>query len=247
MASFFGEVVTGSYRFIDPEDPDYNDLRAGRQSWSQSGDIPVEEKLLIVCEGDIASSYGVMLGDSQTVGQLRCEDSSLEVRRGENFTTVLCSGHETGNIGAAVLQLASRENCHVVVLVSRHLSQLRTSQPQTVYSLATKAWAEALPCPALPPPNLLTGLAASVLTAGQLSGHRVALLLSYSEVLTVDSLSLASFSHIHDIGRDGTTCSFSSDQFFSDVVTKCGIKPVKNISEALTKLKLTSCDESLYM
>ena len=204
MASFFGEVVTGSYRFIDPEDPDYNDLRAGRQSWSQSGDIPVEEKLLIVCEGDIASSYGRMLGDSQTVGQLRCEseDSSLEVRRGENFTTVLCSGHETGNIGAAVLQLASRENCHVVVLVSRHLSQLRTEQlPPTVYSLATSHWAQSLPCPALPPPNILTGLAASLLAAGQLSGHRVALLLSFSEVLAVDSLTLAAFSPIHDIGR----------------------------------------------
>ena len=94
----------------------------------------------------------------------------------------------------------------MVVLVTRHLSQLRTSQPQSVYSLATKDWAQALPCPALPPPNILTGLAASVLTAGQLSGHRVALLLSYSEVLTVDSLSLASFSPIHDIGRDGATC-----------------------------------------
>ena len=50
MASFFGEVVTGSYRFIDPEDPDYNDLRAARQSWSLDGDIPKEEKVLEVLE-----------------------------------------------------------------------------------------------------------------------------------------------------------------------------------------------------
>ena len=202
MASFFGEVVTGSYRFIDPEDPDYNDLRGSRQSWSQDGDIPVEERLLIVCEGDIASSYGRMLGDCETVGLLRCQDSRLEVRRGENFTTVLCSGRETGNIGPAVLSLASRESCHVLLLVTRHLSQLRTDQPRPVYSLASKAWAGCLPCPVLPPPNILTGLAASVLTAGQLSGHKVALLLSYSEVLTTDSLTLASFSPLHDIGRE---------------------------------------------
>jgi len=231
MASFFGEVVTGSYRFIDPEDPDYNDLRAARQTWSQAGDIPAEEKVLVVCEGEIASSYGRMLGDTQPVGQLSCEEASLEVRRGENFSAVFCSGHETGNIGPAVLSLAARESCHVVLLASRHLSQLRSDCGQTVFSLATRHWAQPLPCPALPPPNILTGLAASLLTGGQLSGHKVALLVSFSEVLAVDSLTLASFSPIHNI----------------DVITKCGIKPVKNISDTLTKLKLTSCDESLYM
>ena len=205
MASFFGEVVTGSYRFIDPEDPDYNDLRAARQNWSQDGDIPTEGKVLVVCEGEIASSYGRMLGNTQTVGQLSCEDSRLEVRRGENFTAVFCSGQETGNIGPALLSLAALESCHVVLLVSRHLSQLRTESGHTVYSLATKHWTQALPCPVLPPPNILTGLAASLLTAGQLSGHKVALLLSYSEVLAVDSLTLASFSPIHNIGRNVAT------------------------------------------
>ena len=54
MATFFGEVVTGSYRFIDPENPDYNNV-TGLQTWKlNSDDFGQESKLLIVTVGDIA-------------------------------------------------------------------------------------------------------------------------------------------------------------------------------------------------
>ena len=39
MATFFGEVVTGSYRYIDPDHPDYNDTRAAPQAWSLADKI----------------------------------------------------------------------------------------------------------------------------------------------------------------------------------------------------------------
>jgi len=233
MASFFGEVVTGSYRFIDPEDPDYNDLRTTAQSWRVVGDVPVEEKLMIVCEGDVASSFAsLLLGESRTVGEVRCEDQVLEVRRGQTFTAVLCSGQETGDLASTLLSLVRRDSCHVLLLTARHLSQLtgQLSQPE-VFSLTTRHWGGVLPCRQLPTPNFLTGLTASLLTEGQLSGHKIALLVSYSDVLTVDSLTLEPFNIIHKI----------------DAVTECGIKPVKNISSELSKLKLNVCDESLYM
>ena len=69
MATFFGEVVTGSYRYIDPDHPDYNDTRAAPQSWSLAEKIPQEESLLIVTEGDIAGSYVRLLHDCQPVAK----------------------------------------------------------------------------------------------------------------------------------------------------------------------------------
>ena len=161
MASFFGEVVTGSYRFIDPEDPDYNDLRAPRQSWTVDSEVAREEKVLLVSEGDIAGSYvRLLLGDSPTVGHLTCGDSELEVRRGEAFTAVLCSGQETGDIAAALLSLVRSDTCHIILLATRHLSQLSGAEPdseQNMFSLSTKHWSQSLPCPPLPVPNFVTG------------------------------------------------------------------------------------------
>ena len=64
MATFFGEVVTGSYRYIDPDHPDYNDLRAAPQSWSlEPEEVKKEDNLLIITEGDIAGSYVRLLAD----------------------------------------------------------------------------------------------------------------------------------------------------------------------------------------
>ena len=89
-----------------------------------------------------------------------------------------------------------------------------------------------------------------MLTEGQLSGYKVALLVSYSDVLNVDSLTLEAFSVIHSLGESGVYNDMSCQSYhvlFPGPVTKCGIKPVKNISTELSKLKLNSCDESLYM
>ena len=61
MATFFGEVVTGSYRFIDPENPDYNNV-TGLQTWKlNSDDFGQESKLLIVTVGDIAGKNILLL------------------------------------------------------------------------------------------------------------------------------------------------------------------------------------------
>ena len=159
MATFFGEVVTGSYRFIDPEDPDYNDLRCPTQCWTAEVDVPPEENLLIVSEGDIAGSYvKLLLGDSRTAGRVSCEDSSLEVRRTKTFTAVLCSGRETGDLATLLLSLTRRDSCHVLLLASRHLSQLTgEDSDQNVFCLSTRDWTECLPCRQLPIPNFITG------------------------------------------------------------------------------------------
>ena len=109
-------------------------------------------------------------------------------------------------------------------------------------------WGGLLPCRQLPVPNFMTGLTASLLTEGQLTGHKIALLVSYSDVLTVDSLTLEPFNIIHKIGELKVRITDAPiEDIFLDAVTECGIKPVKKISSELSKLKLNVCDESLYM
>ena len=54
MATFFGEVVTGSYRYIDPNQPDYNEARCIPQTWRLEKDIDKEKNLLLITVGDIA-------------------------------------------------------------------------------------------------------------------------------------------------------------------------------------------------
>ena len=54
MATFFGEVMTGSYRYIDPNQPDYNESRCLPQTWNLENDIDKENNLLLITVGDIA-------------------------------------------------------------------------------------------------------------------------------------------------------------------------------------------------
>ena len=163
MATFFGEVVTGSYRYIDPDHPDYNDLRAAPQSWSlEPEEVKKEDNLLIITEGDIAGSYVRLLADEQldTVARvISSGGAELEVRRCHTWTHVSCSGLESGNIGRVLLSLAATETCRVLVLASRHVSQLRCEEESRgVHCLATKGWGDTpLPCPALPQPNIVSG------------------------------------------------------------------------------------------
>ena len=124
MATFFGEVVTGSYRYIDPDQSDYN--KGSSQTWSLDTDIAKEERLLIVTEGAIAENYCKLLGlEMSRVGGVSCEDMSVDVMSCGQLTLASCSGHETGNIGHVLLSLANPDTCAVVVLTARHVSQLK--------------------------------------------------------------------------------------------------------------------------
>ena len=232
MATFFGEVVTGSYRYIDPDHPDYNDTRAAPQSWSLADKIPQEESLLIVTEGDIAGSYVRLLHDCQPVARIQADTGGkVEVVRGEKFTQVLCSGQETGNLGSVVMSLAA-DTCTVLLLGSRHVSQLKSEEDTCgVHCLVTKKWEGVTPCPTLPSPNIVSGLLASLLTEGQMTGKRVMAIITFTEVMTVDSLSLEPFKVIHKL----------------DAVTKADLKQPSNISAELSKLKMFHCPSNLYM
>ena len=232
MATFFGEVVTGSYRYIDPDHPDYNDTRAAPQVWSLSEKIPQEDGLLIVTEGDIAGSYMRLLHDCQPVASIQADNgANVEIVRGGKFTQVLCSGQETGNLGPLVMSLAS-DTCSVLLLTSRHVSQLKSEEDTCgVHCLVTKKWEGATPCPTLPSPNIVSGLLASLLTEGQMAGKRVMAIITFTDVMAVDSLSLDPFKIIHKL----------------DAVTKADLKQPTNIGSELSKLKLFSCPANLYM
>ena len=83
MASFFGEVVTGSYRYIDDEDPDYVGEEAG--DWTATEGIEKETKLMVVTEGDLAGSYPRLWGDLPVVGSLQCGGRQIPVGRLASF------------------------------------------------------------------------------------------------------------------------------------------------------------------
>ena len=201
MATFFGEVVTGSYRYIDPDLPDYNDTRAAPQTWSLTKEIPMEDNLLIVTEGDIAKSYLRLLHKFHPVASIQADNgNTVEVVRGERFTQVLCSGQETGNIGQLAMALAS-DTCSVLLLTSSHVSQLKSEESTCgVHCLVTGRWEGPLPCPILPQPNIVSGLIASMLTEGQIRGKRVVAIFTFTEVMATDSISLEPFKVIHKIG-----------------------------------------------
>jgi hypothetical protein len=100
-----------------------------------------------------------------------------------------------------------------------------------VHCLSTKAWADPIPCPSLPQPNIVSGLPASLLTMAQMAGQKAMMVMAFTEVLVVDSLTLEPFNVCHKLGA----------------VSKAGIKKVANIGEGLRKFKLQTSDDSLYM
>ena len=61
MASFFGEVVTGSYRYIDDEDEDLIES-AKAATFSLSEPLLAEQKLLVFAEGELAVTFTQLLG-----------------------------------------------------------------------------------------------------------------------------------------------------------------------------------------
>ena len=99
MATFFGEVVSGSYRYIDPDQADYNEPE--QQVWCLQNEISQENNLLMVSVGDIANSYMQLVGNSNVVGKISCGYTSVNVMRNDTCTHVSCSGQETGNISQA--------------------------------------------------------------------------------------------------------------------------------------------------
>ena len=235
MATFFGEVVTGSYRHIDPDQPDYNE--GVQQTWSLDTEVEQEKNLLIVTEGSIAENYMKMLlvnnDQMRRVAGITSDQEMIDVVRSDQLTLVSCSGHETGNIGHVVMSLAQSDTCHVLVITARHVSQLRVADPRAsaVYCLGTKLWSEERPCPSLPQPSIISGVTAALMTRGQVSGRRVLAIIVFTEILRPDSLSLEPLKIIHKIGS----------------VSRAGLKSPVNIASELGKLKLFSCPDNIYM
>merc|ERR1712198_338726 len=90
----------------------------------------------------------------------------------------------------------------VLILSAQHVSFLKTDEDQTqrnIYCLASKLWDEGTPCDTLPPPNIISGLTAALLTESQMTGKKSLSVLVFTEMMTVDSLSLTPFKIIHQI------------------------------------------------
>ena len=120
-----------------------------------------------------------------------------------------------------ILGLASK-TCRVIILSAQHVSFLKTDEDQNqrnIYCLASKRWDEGTPCDTLPPPNIISGsiymnwheksyfiilnsgLTAALLTESQMTGKKSLSVLVFTEMMTVDSLSLTPFKIIHQIGE----------------------------------------------
>ena len=237
MASFFGEVVTPSYRYIDDESPDYIGTDCG--VWEAGAGLQLEKSLLVITEGEIAGSYAQLWGGVEEVGRLECRpgQATLPVEAGAGYSLVRCppglAAGEQDSLARALLSLAAAA-CPVLVLTARHTSQLADSNGvagATLHSLTSKAWPGPLVCPALPQPALLAGLPSALLTCAQVSDVSLCTFVCYTDVLTVDSLTVAPFLVINQL----------------DCVARAGINKIVDIGAQLCKQKLATCDNSVYM
>ena len=71
---------------------------------------------------------------------------------------------------AELLLTLATSSAHVIVLTARHVSDLKSDDPgTTTHCLATDSVTAPPPCPTLPQPNIISGLAAAVLTLCQVN------------------------------------------------------------------------------
>ena len=115
----------------------------------------------------------------------------------------------------------------------RHITELKTDQSSStcVYSLASKAWSASLPSCSLPQPNIVAGLSSDILTLAQIRGQQALLIVSYTDVMAVDSLTMAPFDIFHKM----------------DVVSKAGIKKRNDIAELIGTCKTKVNSENMYL
>jgi len=240
MASFFGEVVTGSYRFIDDEDEDLVESFKDNE-FVLTEQVSKEEGVLIFAEGEVASTFARMLfgdGKAELVGEVVTKEEErvvAEVVRGAvpGATVVLVKRNvgQADSLALARLALAmSGDDCTTLAITARPSSQCIGSSPQVSHCLTSSAFKSQKPCPLLPLPTLISGPSSALLTLAHMRGKPALMVVAWQELDTVDSLSMEGFRCLSSL----------------DCLRKAKIAPPRDFSQALSKIRLPS-KESLYL
>lgn len=241
MATFFGEVTTGSFRYFDDEDEDYIQDAESR-AFSVSSPCVLEKNLLLVGEGELSAVYLQLCADSQKVGSVIAtghrESEIGIIYRGENWTAVSCTGElhmaEFNSLANTILGMAE-PTATIVCLTSRHVSELRGIEEErgetVVKCLHTKSFKSTDKIDRLEAPNILTGLSAGILSIAAVKGLAGGLLVNYVDVPNTDSLSLNGFQAV--------------DKF--PAVKASSLKRPTDLASSLKALRPTSHATNLYM
>jgi len=241
MASFFGEVVTGSFRYFDDEDED-EQQEVDYRSFSVTSPPTREKKLLIVADGQLSAVYLQLVADKQKIGSLNAighKNSEIgTIYRGSDWTAVSCSTElqrgEYTILANTILGLTDPA-ATVICLTSRHISEFRGAEEErgetVVKSLKTKTFPTIDKIGRLEAPNILTGLSAGILSIAAVKGIPACLLVNYVDILTADSLSLQGFQNLHRL----------------PVASSSSLKPATNLAAALKAVRLAASPSNLYM
>ena len=98
---------------------------------------------------------------------------------------------------------------------------------------------------------LNSGLTGALLTESQMTGKKSLSVLVFTEMMTVDSLSLTPFKIIHQIGEIPKKKLYSQSHlprfFVTDSVKRSQLTDVDDIPNKLRQLKLSTCPDNIYM
>lgn len=257
MATFFGEVVAGSYRYFDDEDEDALD-NARDLTFQLRDEVSEKEgRLLLVAEGRLAAAFLHLLlgggggGDMQLVTEIQTGGSSrrtvARIFRNGSCTVVYCgegvvSHQDSLPLATIILSLVTSQAL-VIPLTARHSSELQNTEAlagsvgeelgsSLGLCLVTPKYAGPLPCSRLVQPNLVSGLSAALLTLAIVRGLAAVLLVNYVDVLAVDSLALAGFQallKVPEVGGAGLSL------------------PAHHLPHKLKQINLLAPDSNLYL
>eukprot|EP00088_Acartia_fossae_P023902 TRINITY_DN24883_c0_g1_i1.p1 TRINITY_DN24883_c0_g1~~TRINITY_DN24883_c0_g1_i1.p1 ORF type:complete len:249 (-),score=36.89 TRINITY_DN24883_c0_g1_i1:86-832(-) len=215
MASFFGEVVAESYRYFDDEDEDALEAVRGTEFSFSHVEPRSEEKLLIVTEGRLPSSYmDVCASSLKDVGSIIGRLDNKEVKfgkvlRGDSCTVVEVEQdlrlEESHPLASLIVGLVANANTNMLCLTARHIRDYRGDVEEAdngciVRFLSTKNFQNSNNLKRLEVPNILSGLSAAILSISTVRGIPAMLLVNYVEMLhCLDSISQVGFQSIHNL------------------------------------------------
>jgi len=240
MASFFGEVVTGSFRYFDDEDEDEQEVSC--RSFSVTSPPTLEKQLLVVADGQLSAVYLQLIAGKQKMGSLIAsghKNSEIgTIYRGSDWSGVACGGElqraEYSTLANTILGLTTPPAA-VICLTSRHISEFRGGEEDRgetiVRSLKTKTFPTVDKIKRLEAPNILTGLSAAILSIAAVKGIAACLLVNYVDVLTADSLSLQGFQDLHRL----------------PLASSSALEKPTNLATELREARLTANPSNLYM
>ena len=186
-----------------------------RTSFRLEGDFEADTLIVTSCGLSKAFCDVYVLGPKpEKVAKIVGDDEEKEANFGDIFkaskgVVVLNVAFKTlqeSDCNALAKLIVNLPMKNFAVLHSQHISNFRTFESREKFAikryLKTEAWKETFKgLAALESPNVVTGIAAGVLTAAQFASKAAILLISYSDSHYPDSMSLSGFNDLFKLSE----------------------------------------------